>query len=350
MNEVTPVTAGQAVRVRGASVVGAVSCVPSRRIDNEQFVESFGDTVAEITKMTGVQSRYWVDPGVTTSDLCSRAAERLLECLEWERESVDAVVFVSQTPDFRLPATSGVIQAKLELRPSIIALDINLGCSGYVYGLWLAMTMVASGAAKRALLVVGDTSSSLVDPKDRATAMLFGDAGTATAIQASEDGSADFVLGSDGRGAENLIVPSGAFRSAEHRSPNDPDKLYMDGGEIFNFTLKAVPKLIAQTVEFSGRSIDDYDAYLLHQANQFMVRHLAKKAKLPPEKVPMNIGRYGNTSSATLPLLMTDDLSEALRSGERLLALFGFGVGYSWGGASLKVGPLKCVETITYDL
>lgn len=346
----TSTAAGQAVRVTGAAVAGIVSCVPPRRIDNEEFIERFGDTVAEITKMTGVRSRFWVDEGVTTSDLCTRAASRLLDSLEWERDSVDAVIFVSQTPDFRLPATAGVIQANLGLRPSIIGLDINLGCSGYVYGLWLAMTLVGSGAARRALLVVGDTSSSLVDPSDRATAMLFGDAGTATAIEASGTGEADFVLGSDGRGAGNLIVPSGAFRSAEHRSPNASDKLYMDGGEIFNFTLKAVPKLIARTIEFAGRTLDDYDGFLLHQANQFMVNHLAKKAKLLPEKVPMNIDRYGNTSSATIPLLMSDDFGERLRSGERLLALFGFGVGYSWGGASLRVGPLRCAETVTYDL
>jgi 3-oxoacyl-[acyl-carrier-protein] synthase III len=344
----TPIASGQAVRVDGARIAGLVSCVPPRRIDNEYFLEAFGDSVADTTKMTGVRTRYWVDEGVTASDLCTAAAVTLLDGLDWPRDSVDAVIFVSQTPDYRLPATAGVIQAKLGLRPAIIGLDINLGCSGYVYGLWLAMTLVASGAAKRALLVVGDTSSSLIDPADRATAMLFGDAGTATAVEAG-DGQAHFILGTDGRGVDNLIVPSGAYRSAEHRSTNDPCKIFMDGGEIFNFTLKSVPKLVAETVQFAGLPMESYDAFLLHQANAFMVNHLAKKAKLPTDKVPMNIDRYGNTSSTTLPLLMSDDLAGRLAEKGMRLALFGFGVGYSWGGASLDVGPLACVKTISYD-
>lgn len=234
------------------------------------------------------------------------------------------------------------------LRPGIIAFDVNLGCSAYPYGLWLAMMMVSNGAARRALLAVGDTSSRVVDPADRATALLFGDAGTVTAIEASADpGSAAFVLGSDGRGAENLIIPQGAFRSADHHSSNDPQKLFMDGGEIFTFTLQSVPPLVADTLALAGTSIDDYDAFLFHQANAFMIRHLAKKSKLPPDKVPMNIDRYGNTSSATIPLLIADDLAPILRQRELHLAMFGFGVGYSWASASLRAGPLACVETIS---
>lgn len=341
---------GQAVRVRGAGVRGVVSCVPQRRIENDHFLETFGDGVAEVTKMTGVQSRHWVEEGITTGDLCRRAGARLLDGLGWEPESVDALIFISQTPDYRLPATACVLQAGLGMRPGIIAFDVNLGCSGYPYGLWLAMTMVASGAARRVLIAVGDTISSIVDPKDRATAMLFGDAGTATAVEADPDASAAFVLGSDGSGADNLIVPAGGSRSAPHRSPNDPAKLYMDGGEIFNFTLKAVPKLIADTVAYSGRTAEEFDGFLLHQANSFMIKHLAKKAKLAPEKVPINIERYGNTSSATLPLLLTDDFAGRLRGEAALLGLFGFGVGYSWASAALELGPLQCVETISYDV
>ncbi len=346
------VESGQAACIEGARIAGVVSCVPRARIGNEQFVDSFGvDKVAEVTKMTGVEVRYWVAPGETTSDLCVAASERLLEGAEWDRQSLDAVIFVSQTPDYRLPATAALIQARLQLRPNIIAFDVSLGCSGYVYGLWLAMTIVASGAAQRVLLAVGDTSSQLVDPQDRATAMLFGDAGTATIVEASPGSApAYFILGSDGRGADNLIVPAGAFREAKHRSPNNPEKLYMDGGEIFTFTLRAVPKLIAETAQLANRSMDEFEGFLLHQANRFMINHLAKKAKLPPEKVFSNIDRFGNTSSATVPLLMTDTLGSRLRQETLLLGLFGFGVGYSWASAAVEVGPLACVETITNDV
>lgn len=347
MTQAGPAESGQAVRVDGTRIAGLVSCVPPRQVGNDYFEDKFGAGVAEVTKMTGVASRRWVEDGVTTSDLCARAGERLLNGLEWSADSIDALVFISQTPDYRLPATAIVLASRLGLRAGIAAFDVNLGCSAYPYGLWLAQTMVASGAARRVLLAVGDTSSRVTDPNDRSTALLFGDAGTVTAIEAVPDAPpAWFILGSDGRGAENLIIPSGAFRAADHRSQNAPDKLFMDGGEIFTFTLKAVPPLVADTLAVSDTTTEDYDAFLFHQANSFMIKHLAKKAKLPPEKVPINIDRYGNTSSATIPLLMSDDLAARLSGGACRLGLFGFGVGYSWASASLTVGPLACVETV----
>lgn len=338
---------GRGATISGARIAGVVACVPPLRVTNEHFADQFGDGVAEVTKMTGVEQRYWVEDGVTTSDLCQAAGERLLAGLGWEADSVDALIFISQTPDYRLPATATSLQARMGLRPGVIAFDVNLGCSAYPYGLWLAMMMVSSGAARRVLLAVGDTSSRVVDPTDRATALLFGDAGTMTAIEASADATGvSFVLGSDGRGADNLIIPHGAFRVADHASPNDPEKLFMDGGEIFTFTLKAVPPLVADTLALSQTTVDDYDGFLFHQANTFMIRHLAKKSKLPADKVPININRYGNTSSATIPLLLADDLAPRLRDNDLQLALFGFGVGYSWASASLRIGPLACVEMI----
>lgn len=346
-NDLPELKSGRPAVVSGARIAGVVACVPPRRVTNDIFVDRFGDGVAEVTKMTGVEQRHWVEGGTTTSDLCEAAGARLLEGLGWAADTVDALIFVSQTPDYRLPATAISLQARIGLRPGIIAFDVNLGCSGYPYGLWLGMMMVASGAARRVLLAVGDTSSRVVDPSDRATALLFGDAGTVTALEASEDaGPTAFVLGSDGRGAGNLIIPHGAFRTADHSSPNDPGKLFMDGSEIFTFTLKAVPSLVADTLELSQTCIDEYDGFLFHQANTFMIRHLTKKSKLPAEKVPINIDRYGNTSSATIPLLMADDLAPRLLEGNMRLGLFGFGVGYSWASASLSVGPLACVETV----
>jgi 3-oxoacyl-[acyl-carrier-protein] synthase-3 len=339
---------GRAAVIGNARVKGVVACVPSRRVDNDAFTERFGEGVAEVAKMTGVAHRYWVDAETTTSDLCAAAAARLMEKLDWSPDTVDAILFISQTPDYRLPATATVLQAALALRPGIIAFDVNLGCSAYPYGLWLAMTMASTGAARRILLAVGDTSSRVVDPDDRATALLFGDAGTVTAIE-FEDGAPDasFVLGSDGRGAQNLIIPQGAFRNGMPRGTNDQTRLFMDGGEIFTFTLKAVPPLVSDTLTLSGQPAEAYDAFLFHQANAFMIKHLAKKSKLPMDKVPINIDRYGNTSSATIPLLLADDLAERLCSDTLRLAMFGFGVGYSWASASITIGPVACAEVIT---
>jgi 3-oxoacyl-[acyl-carrier-protein] synthase III len=337
----------------GAQIVGVVSCVPGRTRRNEDFHAVFGEAgVADVVKMIGVQSRHQVEGTTTTRDLCAHAGRRVLEGLEWSPDSVDALLFVSQTPDFRLPPTACALQADLGLPSQCIAFDINLGCSGYPYAIWLGMTMIQTGAARRVLLAVGDTISRIVDPNDRATALLFGDAGTVTALEASAEASpSHFILGSDGKGVSNLIVPTGGFR--DYAACGDPrlagklgTALYMDGGEIFNFTLRTIPPLVARTVELGSADGKAPDFYLFHQANLFMLKHLTKKAKLAPEQAPVNIDEFGNTSSASIPLLMTSRLGEALRQGSKRLALFGFGVGYSWAAASIDVGPLKVVETI----
>ena len=344
---------GREVRAYGARVVGLVSCVPKQEIDNDYFLERFDKaSINDVIKMIGVNKRRWVDSQTTTRDLCKAAGQRLLTDLGWDPETVDAIIFVSQTPDFRLPATACVLQADFGLSTSCIAFDVNLGCSGYPYALWLGMTMIQTGAAARVLLAVGDTVSKLVNPDDRSTAMLFGDAGTVTALEASSpDDQAHFVLGTDGRGAQNLLVPKGGFRDyTETNDPRladkDPSCLYMDGGEIFNFTLRAVPPLVARTMEFAEKEINSYDAFLFHQANLFMLKHLAKKAKLPSDRVPINIDIFGNTSCASIPLLMTTSLKTQLTEKSLQLAMFGFGVGYSWAAASITVGPLKVVEMI----
>ena len=343
---------GRQVKISGAAIVGLVSCVPKNRIENSFFFDQFSESsVNDVVKMIGVQQRRIADDVTTTRDLCKAAGKKLLDGLSWSLDSVDALIFVSQTPDFRLPATACTLHSDLGLSKATIAFDINLGCSGYPYAIWLGMTMVQSGAAKRVLLAVGDTISKIVDPADRSTALLFGDAGTMTAIEASPEGQASFVLGTDGSGATNLIVPSGAFRDyskcgdlrlAEKKS----DSLYMDGGEIFNFTLRSVPALVNYLSETAQIQTQEYDYFLFHQANLFMLKHLAKKLKLPVEKMPINIDEYGNTSCASIPLLMTTKLKDSLIKAPLQISMFGFGVGYSWGAASLRVGPLEFIDAI----
>nr|ADU90684.1 putative 3-oxoacyl(-acyl-carrier-protein) synthase 3 [Collimonas sp. MPS11E8] len=345
---------GSAYRLERVAMRGVVTVLPRHEIDNQGFVERFGaDSVHDVVKMIGVQTRYCVEDGVTTSDLCFQAAQTLLDRLGWDKTSVDALIFVSQTPDYRLPATACALQGRLELGNTCAAFDVNLGCSGYTYGLWLASTLV-QGGARRVLLLAGDTISKTVDPNDRATAMLFGDAGTATALEYDEAAApAHFVVGTDGKGARNLIIPKGGARAPDmldtRLEGRDLGCLYMDGGEIFNFTLKSVPGLVANTLEFAGHTVDSVDGFLYHQANEFMLKHLARKSKIPPEKFHVNIGKYGNTSSASIPLLLTTSLQERLRTPATLL-MAGFGVGYSWGSALLKIESLVCNETEFYDI
>jgi len=336
--------------VSGVRLRGVVAALPKRRLENDAFVVRLGaEAVADVVKMIGVKTRYWVDEGQTTSDLCFVAAARLIETLEWPRDSIDALIFVSQTFDQRLPATACVLHGRLGLAGHCQAFDVGLGCSGYVYGLWLASTLVAAGC-RRVLLLAGDTISRVVDPSDRATALLFGDAGSATAIE-KEDGAppAYFVLGSDGAGAANLIVSGGGFRTPADDPRRPPglaaENLYMDGGEVFSFTLRAVPRLVQDTLKRAGRSVEEVDSFVLHQANQFMLRHLAKKIGAP-ERTPINIDRFGNTSSASIPLVLATDLAERLATAPTRLMMVGFGVGYSWASALFDTEPLGCLEAV----
>ena len=339
-------------RVAGARISGVVACVPPRKVTNEHFVPAFGEAgVAEVTKVVGVLERRWTDASQTTADLCFLAAERLLGQLQWDRASVSALIFVSQTPDYRLPATACELQARLGLGSACAAFDINLGCSGYTYGLWLAMTLAAQASNGRVLLLVGDTISKTVDPNDRATATVFGDAGSATAIEADANApAAHFVFGSDGNGSRRLIIPEGCSRLdaelPESFGQRDRQKLFMDGPEIFNFTLRVVPQCVQEVCSKSGRTPDEIALFLFHQANAFMLRHLAKKMKLDPAKVPLNIERFGNVSSASIPLLIVTSAAERIRSESLPILMAGFGVGFSWCSAVVEFSQPRVVELI----
>src|SRR5437899_2798861 len=230
--------------VPGVRLRGVVTALPQRRLENTAFVDRFGaEAVADVVKMIGVQSRYWVEDDQTASDLCFAAAERLIATLNWDRASVDALIFVSQTFDHRLPATACVLHGRLGLGSHCQAFDVGLGCSGYVYGIWLAASLISAGCS-RVLVLAGDTISRVVDPSDRATALLFGDAGSATAVERDPEAPpAYFVLGSDGAGAANLIIPGGGFRRPHEDSRRparmDPAHTFMDGREGIGLNLGA---------------------------------------------------------------------------------------------------------------
>ncbi|MET0322760.1 MAG: ketoacyl-ACP synthase III [Duganella sp.] len=329
---------------------GVVCALPRTEIDNSTFVDRFGaEGVADVTRMIGVHTRRRAADGQTTADLCLAAANTLLDDLGWERDSVDAVIFISQTPDYVLPATACALHGRLGLHPACAAFDINLGCSAYAYGLWLAAKMLDGQAINRVLLLVGDTISKTVDDSDRATALLFGDAGTATALEYDPAAApAHFIVGSDGSGERHLMMAASAAKPYDGADPRlaqrDAAKLYMDGGEIFNFTLRSIPPLVADLLRLSGRTTDQVDAFLFHQANTFMLKHLIKKSKLPADRAPINMDRYGNTSSASIPLLIGTSLGDGAQG--KTVAMFGFGVGYSWSAAVLSLDTLRVNRVI----
>lgn len=346
-------------KLPNVKISGIICAVPKNTIENKEFEKVFSlEDIEKSASITGVKTRRIVESNTCTSDLCTAAACRLMEDLNWAPETIDGIIFVSQTPDYRLPATSCIIQERLGLSNECAALDINLGCSGYVYGLWVASNLISTGALKRVLLLVGDTISKIVSPDDRSTAMLFGDAGSATSLEFDVTAKEmNFVLGTDGKGKDNLIVSAGAFRTpvtkdnlikkplAEGGSRSEND-LFMEGGEIFNFTIKRVPALVKDLLGVSNLEVKDVDYFVFHQANEFILKHLTKKIKLNEEQTPINIGKYGNTSSSSIPLVMVSELAGPLSEGQRKLALVGFGVGYSWGGAIINAGPLRSLKLL----
>lgn len=346
-------------KILGVKILGLASAVPDYVSTIADDMLIYGeDEVIKISDSTGVKSRHVAPPHICTSDLCYAAAERLLEKSGVERDSIDCVIFVSQTPDYRLPATSCTLQYRLGLPKTCAAFDISMGCSGYVYGLWMASNIIAGGGAKRVLLLVGDTINKLAAPQDRSVSLLFGDAGTATILEKSEQSAPMyFVLGTDGAGQNNLIVPAGGFRTPsteatrerreiENGNIRSEEDLYMNGAEIFAFTLSQVAPLVKSVLEDSGWTHQDVDSFIFHQANKFMLNYLAKKMKLPLEKIVLGLDQYGNTSSASVPLAMTTELSSKLRERGSKLVLAGFGVGYSWGAVAVNVGPMIMPELV----
>lgn len=312
--------------INDVDIAAIASTVPAAKINNFDLADSFGEVeVKKIIKNIGVETRHIASATQTTSDLCYESAVRVIKDLAWEPESIGALIFVSQTPDYQLPATACVLQAKLGLSKKTIAFDVNLGCSGYVYGLYLSASLINSGV-ERVLLLVGDTISKIVNKDDRSTGLLFGDAGTATALQKKNDKKLSFTLGSDGTGYEHIIAKDKSIQDSAERGMSSA-YLAMDGGEVFQFTLGAVPEMLNGFMTELGVDSTDINACIYHQANRFMLKHLSKKSGFTAEQVPLSIVEYGNTSSASIPLTLC---SQNIPNRNKIL-MAGFGVGLSWG-------------------
>jgi len=337
------------VAVRG--VVAALPGDPMSIRDVESTLTP--EEMDKVSATVGLKSLHRTTESQTAGDLCTLAARRLLEGLGWDPASDDGIFLVTQTPDHFLPATACIVHRELGLSDHCLAFDIALGCSGYVYGLWTAAQFVFTGSCKRVLLLAGDTISKLISPRDRSVSVLFGDAGSATALEFDPAASAmALVGGSDGSGAENLCVPAGAFRNPpsaetsadctdEQGNTRSQQNLSMDGLAIFNFTLQRVPPLVNAVTQLRGWQIPEVDLYVFHQANGFILKKMAKKLNIRDEQAPVNIEKYGNTSMTSMPLVIADAAAERLRSPKPVKTVMaGFGVGYSWAALATEISNL----------
>ena len=352
------------------SLTGSVTVVPPKVRSIEEDVDLFGGNIRQIERLKktlGLNERRLASSEITNLDLCEQATQVLLEQLNIKSSDLDGILYVTQTPDHSQPSNATLLHGRLACSTECAALDIGLGCSGFVYALWLAYSMIGNGSCQKVLVLAGDTLSRLVNPKDRATASLFGDAGSATMVEKrAGSGVSWFRLGTDGRGSESLIVPAGGARlpfseeTAQEHMDDDgnirtKENLFMDGSEVFNFSIEVVPQEIEALLDYAEISKDAVDYFVLHQANRYMVHNIGKRLKVDLERCPVDsFGAFGNVSSASIPGALAYELSDTLTKkiegkSSHQVVLSGFGVGLSWGSCLLNIFDLGCLEWRVYN-
>ena len=321
---------------------------PEKVLANEELAALYpGWTADKIEEKTGISERRISADNETAGDLGFKAAQKLFLNQSIKPESINFLLLATQSPDYILPTTACILQHRLGIPTSAGALDFNLGCSAYIYGLALAKGLICSGTATRILLITAETYTKHIHPMDKSVRTIFGDGAAATLVEQSDkDAIGDFVLGTDGSGYDKLIVPAGGMRltrshdtSVEHMDESgnvrSRDNLYMDGTEIFSFTINTVPRTVKETLEKNRLTMDSVDLFVFHQANRYMLDFLRKKCKIPTEKFYMNFSDCGNTVAASIPIaLARAEVDGKLKRGMKVM-LVGFGVGLSWGATMI---------------
>lgn len=328
-------------------IAGIAAALPTRIVETESYKPIFGnETVEKFMSMTGVKSVHRASEMQTASDLGYEAAVRLIRELEISESDVGVLIFVTQKPDCRVPSTSFILHRRLRLNKDCTCFDINLACSGYIYGIMTALALLSSSEASFGLLITGDTSVRTLSPVDRSMIMLFGDAGTATLIRKKEDTAPVYIsVKTDGQRFKSIITPSGAYRNTgaplervewgDDIVRSDYDT-HMKGMDVFAFSITDVPSLLKEMMNEIHTTVEDYDYFALHQANLYIIQQISRQLKIPKEKVPVSIGRFGNTSSNSVPLLLSDHFGN-MNSGSARIMFAGFGAGLSWACADMNL-------------
>jgi 3-oxoacyl-[acyl-carrier-protein] synthase-3 len=316
---------------------------PQGRLSNDQLAALFPQWSAEkIESKTGIRNRYIASPTEFASDLAYEAGCKLFAKDGFDRREVDYLLFCTQSPDYVLPTTACLLQNRFGLPTSCGSLDFNLGCSGYVYGLSIAKGLVESGQCRNVVLLTGETYSKHIHPENFSVRSIFGDGGTATWIGREENSSGQtgtfgpFVFGTDGSGFDRLIVRRNSLREFEYVGNNVDGCLYMNGPDVYSFTLRAVPNAVSQLLELSKLKLDDIDFFVFHQANRYMLENIRLKIGIPEKKFIYAMSDFGNTVSCTIPIAIRIASETTPGFGGRIM-LVGFGVGYSWAATILRL-------------
>ncbi len=317
------------IRTNNVKISGISAAIPRNTESNEDLTSMSKESIDLLIKTTGIQARRIAPSSLTAADMCQAAAEKLLTELNWDRSEIEVLIFVTQTPDQPIPGMSMQLQDRLGLPKSCMAMDLNQGCAGYVYGLSTIMSLMSGSQLKKGLLLVGDTITHLLDKSDHSTVPIFSDAGTATALEFDPKAEkAVFNLQTDGNGADAIRQLRG-----EH--------MKMNGHQVFHFGLKEVVPNIRETLKGTGIELDEIDHFVFHQANKLLNESIRKKLNIPPEKVPYTLNIFGNTSCATIPITIVHSLKNENSNPSKTCLLSGFGVGLSWGSGVVNLS--ECV-------
>lgn len=343
------------VKFNGIGIKAISVTVPKNKVETSQQTDFFSEKQLEnFISATGVQERRIADKGMCSSDLCYDAALNLLNKTDINPDEIDALIFISQTPDYRVPGTSIILQDKLKLSKSTIAFDVNMTCSGYLYGLFLAYSLANNNNIRNVLLLVGETLSKITSSKDNSTGLLLGDGGSATLISKNEKYGDSFIsLNTDGSNSEAVIIPGGGFRNMssaqtlkmqhfEDGSERNEEQIRMDGMEVFSFAVSVIPKDVRALLNFAGKEVAEIDKFVFHQANKFMMNVIAKKLKLDTTKMLYSIEKFGNTSGVSIPLTIAYQKSDI--NNNDILLLNAIGAGFSWGTLYLKLVDCTILE------
>lgn len=348
--------------VKNVAIRGIAACVPPGVEENKDISFYTPEEVEQVIDYTGVERKHWVDPGVTACDLCLKACERLLDEIGWERDSIDAICNVTQTPDYLNHPNGFVMHEKLGLGPDCLVLDLFHGCPGWVVGLSTISSMMSNGQLKRVLFMDGDNVSSNMYKLDRESRPLFGDCGTATALEFDENAAPMyFQIGTNSSDGKTLIMTQGAYRKpftaeeyakllAKKRGEMalEVDDSKMDGMSVFSFGISAPPKSVKKLCEHFGINLEDIDKLVLHQANMFMLKKIAKKLKIDMEMVPSSLKDYGNTTSASIPLTIVSQCAKEYSSGKIKSVCCGFGTGLAWASVYFETDKIVCPDVVIY--
>ncbi len=322
------------IQIQNVRISGISAAIPNNRTSNRELKNLSEESIDLLIQTTGISSRRIAPITLSTADMCLAAAEKLLNELKWNRDEIEILILVTQTPNQPIPGSSMLLQEQLGLPKSCMAMDLNQGCAGYVYGLSTIMSLMSGSKLKKGLLLVGDTITHLLDEMDQSTVPIFSDAGTATALEFTVDASdAVFNLQTDGKGYEAIQQKRG-------------QAMRMNGHEVFHFGLKEVVPNVLRTLEVGNMAVEEIDHFIFHQANLLLNESIRKKLKIPSEKVPYTLNEFGNTSCATIPLTIVKSLGREVLADEKTCLLSGFGVGLSWGSGIVRLSDCICPELI----